>query len=144
MRENLRFVGVMTAKLYDKNGNCKEKVSKNLILNSGFDFIADAISATTRPAAMNIIAVGTDETPQQADNTSLGSQIAEVQGEYTHIKNTKNFRVTAEFPAGTGTGALKEAGVKNSAGVFIDRTTFEVINKGEQDSLEIDFTFTME
>ena len=26
----------------------------------------------------------------------------------------------------------------------IDRTTFEVINKGEQDSLEIDFTFTME
>lgn len=144
MKEGIKFVGVMTAKLYGDKGECKETVSKNLILNTGFDFISDAISATTRPAPMNVIAVGTDDTVQVATDTGLGNQIAERQGTYTHIANTKSFRVTAEFPAGAGTGAITEAGVKNSAGVFIDRTTFEVVNKGAQDTLEIDFTFTME
>ena len=143
MKDTLQITGVMHARLISPNGVCKQIVSKNIILNSGFDFIAAAIGSSTRPAHMNIIAVGTGTTSQLATDTTLESQLAQQEAEYSHTPNTKNFRIATNFGPGVATGAITEAGVKNAADVFIDRTTFEVINKGELDSLELDFTFTM-
>lgn len=144
MNENFKIKGKMTALLTDENGNVKQTVSKNIILNSGFDFIANAIGNSIRPAAMNIVAVGTDGTMQVASDTSLGVEVGSVSGLFTHTAGTKTFDIAGEFGPGVGTGALKEAGVKNSANAFIDRTTFEVINKGVGDTLKVTFTFDME
>lgn len=143
MKESFLIKGKMSAKLYGPNGDCKKTVSSNIILNSGFDFIAAAIASSSRPPIMNIIAVGTGSTPQVATDVALESQIAEQEAEYTHVENSKSFMIATNFGPGVATGSITEAGVKNASGTFIDRTTFEVINKGELDSLELDFTFTM-
>jgi hypothetical protein len=52
---------------------------------------------------------------------------------------------TATFPAGTGTGALTEAGVFNdsSAGDMLCRTTFSVVNKAAADSMIITWAITI-
>lgn len=143
MKNTIQLSGVMHAKLIGPNGVCKQTVSKNVILNTGFDFIAAAIGSPTRPAHMSIIAVGTGTTPQVGTDVALESQLAQQDAEYSHTANTKSFMMATNFAPGVATGAITEAGVKNAADVFIDRTTFEVINKGALDSLELDFTFTM-
>jgi hypothetical protein len=51
----------------------------------------------------------------------------------------------ASFPAGTGTGAIVEAGLFNasSGGDMLCRTTFAVVNKGANDSITITWTVTV-
>jgi hypothetical protein len=52
---------------------------------------------------------------------------------------------TASFPAGTGTGAVVEAGVLNnsSGGSLLCRTVFAVVNKGADDSMSITWAITV-
>ena len=51
----------------------------------------------------------------------------------------------ASFGAGTGTGAITEAGLLNasSSGTLLCRTVFSVINKGANDTLGITWTVTI-
>ena len=50
----------------------------------------------------------------------------------------------ASYPAGTGTGALTEAGVLNasSSGDLLCRTVFGVLNKGANDTVLITWEIT--
>jgi hypothetical protein len=49
------------------------------------------------------------------------------------------------FPAGTGTGAVTEAGIFNaaSAGTMLCRTVFSVVNKGAADAMSVTWTITV-
>ena len=49
------------------------------------------------------------------------------------------------FPAGTGTGAVTEAGILNasSGGTLLCRTEFNVVNKGASDAMTITWTVTV-
>jgi hypothetical protein len=51
----------------------------------------------------------------------------------------------ASFGAGTGTGAVTEAGILNasSGGTLLCRTEFSVVNKGANDSMSITWTITV-
>ena len=51
----------------------------------------------------------------------------------------------ATFAAGTGTGAVTEAGILNasSSGTLLCRTEFSVVNKGSADSMTITWTITV-
>ena len=51
----------------------------------------------------------------------------------------------ATFAAGTGTGAITEAGIFNDAvtGTMLCRTVFAVINKGSLDTLTITWKVTV-
>jgi hypothetical protein len=51
----------------------------------------------------------------------------------------------ATFPAGTGTGAVTEAGIFNasSSGTMLCRTVFPVVNKQSGDSMTITWTVTV-
>jgi hypothetical protein len=51
----------------------------------------------------------------------------------------------ASFPAGTGTGAVTEAGIFNasSAGTMLCRTVFGVVNKGVDDAMSITWAITV-
>jgi hypothetical protein len=51
----------------------------------------------------------------------------------------------ASFPAGTGTGAVVEAGVFNdpTAGTMLCRTVFAVVNKGADDAMSITWAITV-
>lgn len=143
--ETLKVKGSLVLTHKKADGTVETMRKDNLILNVGYDFIANAIASPTRPNAMSYIAVGTSNTAASASQTALGGEITRIEATYEHAAGTKNFTITATFPAGVGTGAISEAGVCNAAsgGVFLDRVTFSVINKGADDEVTTYFIFEM-
>lgn len=144
--EELKLVGSMTLRLQRENGDVEVVHRDNIIVNNGFDLIVDSLGkATGRPNAISHVAVGTGTTGEAPTQTTLVTEIARVSGTYAHTAGTKVFTFTADFPAGTATGALTEAGVFNasSAGTMLDRVVFPVVNKGSLDTLQAVFTFTL-
>lgn len=147
-KDGFKMHGAMTATLIKEDGSVETFHKDNIIVNVGFDFISDAIGrSASRPAVMNAIAVGTGTTAAGATQTALVTELARGAATYAHTVGTKVFTFTTTFAAGTGTGAITEAGVFNSttagSGTMLDRVVFAVINKGAADTLQVTFTFTM-
>jgi hypothetical protein len=146
MKEDFNIHGSMTAVLTKPDGTVIVRRKDNLILSAGFDFIANAMCATTsRPNVMNVIGVGTGTTAAAASQTALVNQLLAQTATYAHTASTKTFTLTTTFAAGKATGAITEAAVMNatSSGTLLDRVVFSVINKGASDTLKVTFTFTM-
>lgn len=138
--------GVLTLTLESKNGEVTTFQKHNMIVNTGFDFVCDAMGkATSRPAAMGYIGIGSGTTEAAATQTELVSELKRIASTYAHTAGTKVFTVSAKFDAGVGTGAITEAGVFNAkaSGIMLDRVVFPVINKGAEDTLTAQFTFTL-
>lgn len=136
----------MTALLIKPNGDAVTYHKDNIIVNVGFDFVANAIgSSSARPDVMSHIAVGTGTTAAAAAQTALIAELERAAATYAHTTGTKTFTFTATFAPGAATGAITEAGVLNAAsgGVMFDRVVFGVINKAALDTLQMTFTFTM-
>ena len=147
-KDGFKMHGAITATLIRGDGSVETRHKDNIIVNAGFDFIADAIGkSASRPAVMNAIAVGTGTTAAAATQTALVTELARGAATYAHTAGTKVFTFTTTCAAGTGTGAITEAGVFNSttsaSGTMLDRVVFDVINKGAADTLQVTFTFTM-
>ena len=147
-QESLKMHGSMTAVLVKADGSTETRFKDNMIVNVGFDFIADSIGkSASRPAVMNAIALGTNSTAAASTNTLLGAELVRQAATYAHTAGTKTFTMSVTFADGVGTGAITEAGVFNSttanAGTMLDRVVFAVINKGSADTLTVTFTFTM-
>lgn len=144
--KNLKLKGAFMATLKHPNGDIETLRKDNLILNVGFDFIADAIGkASGRPGVMSHTAVGTGSDAVAPSQTALVTELARKAATYAHTAGTKVFTFSTYFAAGEATGAITEAGICNasSGGTFIDRVTFAVINKGADDELTVNFQFTL-
>lgn len=144
--EGLKLHGSFTGILRHPDGSVEVRRKDNLILNVGFDFVADAIgNGTTRPDVMAYTAVGTGTTETDAMQTGLVTELARKAATYAHTAGTKVFTFSTMFAAGEATGAITEAGICNAAanGIFLDRVTFAVINKGADDTYESHFQFTL-
>ena len=144
--ESMQLHGAMTLIVQRANGDTETIYQDNLIVNVGFDFIADAIGkSASRPSVMGYIALGTGTTAAAATQSALVTEIDRNAATYAHTAGTKTFTFTADFLAGDATGAITEAGVFNAAsdGIMFDRVVFPVVNKGADDSLTAVFTFTM-
>lgn len=144
--ETMQLQGAMTLIVRRASGDIETVHKDNIIVNVGFDFIADAIGkSASRPSVMGFIALGTGTTAAAASQSALVSELDRNAATYAHTTGTKAFSFTADFPAGDGTGAITEAGVFNAAsgGIMLDRVVFPVVNKGVDDSLTAVFTFTM-
>lgn len=143
-QDTLKIVGTPTVTLYDKDGNIKVQFTKpNTVMTVGKNLIADRLIGTGS-AIMSHMAVGTSNANLSAANTTLASENARVTlASSTRSNNTVTY--TATFGAGTGTGAIVEAGVLNaaSAGTLLCRTTFPVINKEADDILTINWNVTI-
>ena len=145
-KENTKIKGSLILTLKHKDGSVEVRRKDNLILDVGFDFIANAIGNTnSRPAVIGYTAVGTGTTAVAASQTSLVTELARKAATYSHTTGTKVFSFTTYFAAGEATGAITEAGVCNasSGGIFLDRVTFAVINKAADDELTTNFQFTL-
>lgn len=145
-KENTKIKGSLILTLKHKDGSVEVRRKDNLILDVGFDFIANAIgNANSRPAVIGYTAVGTGTTAVAASQTSLVTELARKAATYSHTTGTKVFSFTTYFAAGEATGAITEAGVCNasSGGIFLDRVTFAVINKAADDELTTNFQFTL-
>ena len=93
---------------------------------------------------MSHMAVGTSTSSAAANNTTLGTEIARVGLTSTSVSGAVVTYV-ASFGAGTGTGAITEAGILNasSSGTLLCRTVFSVVNKGASDAMTITWTVTV-
>jgi hypothetical protein len=123
----------------------KEFNVPNLVVTAGKNHIAAKIAATTNsPAAMTHMAIGTGTSTPGASDTALGTQTGRVSLSGS-VVSTNTITYTATFPAGTGDGAITEAGVFNasSGGTMLCRTTFPVVNKASGDTIAITWVVTV-
>ena len=115
----------------------------NLVVTAGKGYVASRMKDATA-TAMSHMAIGSGSTAAAASDTALGSQLGRVALSSTSVSSAVVTYV-ASFPAGTGTGAVTEAGILNasSGGTMLCRTVFSVINKGASDSMTITWTITI-
>lgn len=115
-----------------------------MITTVGLNHIADQLAAIVE-AVMSHMAIGTGTTPENAADTTLGTEVARVALD-SKVSSVGPPKVTyiATFGAGVGTGAITEVGVFNDAGAglgtLLSRILFSVINKSVNSTIE----FTIE
>ena len=140
----LQVKGHVVMELRGPDGELKETQEiKNLVVTVGLALAATALGTGTI-TTIGYMAVGTSSTPAALGNTTLGTELARVALTSTAVASVV-ITYVASFGAGTGTGALVEAGLFNGtpAGTMLSRVVFAVVNKGSGDSLTITWTITL-
>jgi hypothetical protein len=137
--------GTLGIVLTDENGNLKQELNvTNLVVDTGLDYIASRMKDATA-TAMTHMAIGSGTTDPAPADTALQTQLGRVSLTSTTVTGN-SVAYIASFAAGTGTGAVTEAGIFNasSGGTMLCRTEFAVINKAAGDSMTITWTVTVE
>lgn len=142
--ETLKPSGSLRVVVTGKDGSIKEEHEfKNLVVNVGKNFVASRMVGTAANV-MGWMAIGSNNTAAAAGDTALGSELGRVAlASASAASNVVTY--TATFPAGTGTGAVVEAGIFNasSGGTMLCRTVFSVVNKGADDAMSVTWTVTI-
>lgn len=142
--EQLKATGSLRVVLTAPDGSVKEEHEfKNLVVTVGKNFVASRMVGTSSNV-MSHMAIGSSNTAAAAGDTALGSELGRVAlASGSALNNVVTY--TATFPAGTGTGAVVEAGIFNaaSAGTMLCRTVFAVVNKGADDAMSVTWTVTI-
>jgi hypothetical protein len=144
--DSIKITGDVKIDIIGADGTVKDsREIKNLVVTSGKTFIASRMVGVAS-TVMGWMELGTGTTAAAVGDTALqavisGSRVALTSG--TNASNVVTY--VASFPAGTGTGAVTEAGVFNasSAGTMLCRTVFSVVNKGAADAMSITWTITV-
>lgn len=143
--ETIKMTGSVLVEIFDeKTGEIKDRREiHNLVVSVGKTFIASRMVGAVSPV-MSHMAVGAGNTAVAVGDTALASELGRVA---LSDLTSSGAVVThaASFPAGTGTGAVVEAGVFNasSSGTLQCRTVFAVVNKGVDDAMAITWTVTV-
>lgn len=142
-QEILKLKGELRVVLNKEDGTTEQFDHTNLVVNSGLNFIVERM-ASANDSVMSHMAIGEDNTAAAAANTTLGNEAGRVALTSTTV-STNTVTYVATFGAGTGTGAITEAGILNasSSGTLLCRTVFPVVNKQSGDSMTITWTVTV-
>ena len=144
INDSIKVTGELKLTLTRPDGHVKhEVIIPNLVVTTGKNYIASRMKDASA-TAMTHMAIGTGSTAAAAGNTALGSEAGRVALTSTTV-STNNVAYVATFAAGTGTGAITEAGILNasSGGTLLCRTVFSVIIKASADTLGITWTVTV-
>jgi hypothetical protein len=142
--ESINVKGNLEVILLDENGNQKDyRKVNNLVVAVGKDTIASRMVGNTT-AIMSHMAVGTSNTAATTSQTTLGTEVGRVVLDST-TRSSNTITYVATFGAGTGTGALTEAGILNasSSGNLLCRTVFGVVTKAAADTVVITWNVTV-
>jgi hypothetical protein len=146
INDSIKITGDVKIDIIGADGAVKDsRKIKNLVVDAGKSYIASRMKDATA-TAMGYMEVGTGTTIAAAGDTTLQAAIAGSRVLLTSTVVTANaIQYVGTFPAGTGTGAVTEAGVFNaaSAGTMLCRTKFDVVNKGANDAMSITWTITV-
>jgi len=135
--------GKLRVALYGPDGTLKEeRLVTNVVVTDGLGLIASRLAGAG--TAMSHMAIGTDNTAAVAADSALTTENARV-ALTSSTATGAAVQYIGDFPAGTGTGAVVEAGILNAAsgGTLLCRTVFAVVNKGAADTLKITWTVTV-
>ena len=115
----------------------------NLVVTAGKGYVASRMKDASA-TAMSHMAIGSGTTNPAASDTALETELGRVALTSTTVSSAVVTYV-ATFAAGTGTGAVTEAGILNasSSGTLLCRTEFSVVNKGASDSMTVTWTVTV-
>jgi len=140
MNEVINMVGEIEVLL--NNEVVLEK--KNLIVQVGKNFLASAvINNSTSPFVG--MAIGTGTTAASTSDTTLETEVARAAFSSSSV-STNVVSLSNTYAAGTGTGAITEAGIFNnstSGGIMLSHVVFSAVNKGSGDTLTINWTITV-
>lgn len=146
INDSIKMTGDVCINLFDETGAIKDsREIKNLVVTVGKSFIASRMKDATA-TAMTHMEVGTSTQAAAVGDTALIAAVASSRVALTSTTVTANaVAYVGTFPAGTGTGALTEAGIFNAgaAGTMLCRTVFSVVTKGASDTLTITWTVTV-
>ena len=139
INDGLKLTGKLKIAL---NGETVQEVD-NLVVTDGKGYVASRMKDASA-TAMSHMAIGSGSTAAAAGNSALGSELGRVALTSTAV-SAAVVTYTATYAAGTGTGAVTEAGILNasSSGTLLCRTVFSVVNKGASDSMTITWTVTV-
>lgn len=144
-KDTSKVTGMVNVVVRDETtGAIKQEFTvPNLVVDTGLAFIASRMKDATA-TAMSHMAIGTGSTSAAAGDTALETELARTALTSTTV-TTNSVAYVATYPAGTGTGALTEAGILNAAsgGTMLCRTVFAVINKSAADSMTVTWTVTI-
>ena len=143
INDTIKVTGELKVTLTKPDGNVHETVVHNIVVTDGKEYIASRMKDASA-TAMSHMAIGTGSTAAAAGDAALGTEAGRVALTSTTVSSNAVAYV-ATFAAGTGTGAITEAGILNasSSGTLLCRTVFSVINKGAADTLGITWTVTV-
>lgn len=119
----------------------------NLVVTTGKVYIAGKMiaEAANVPVAMSHMGIGTGTASPVAEDTALGTQTGRVLLS-DKLQENNSITYTATFPAGTGSGAITEAGIFNGSSgsaTMLCRTVFPVVNKGAGDTIAVTWKVTV-
>jgi hypothetical protein len=127
------------------NGRIKtRRVLHNLICTAGKNLLLASGGTSKYVKDFAYVCIGTGSTAANAADTALEAEAARALGTVSN-PTAASLKVSYTFPAGTGTGAITEAGLDHSAGAsgaILNRQVFAAINKGASDTLQIDITIS--
>jgi hypothetical protein len=117
---------------------------KNLVVTAGKGYLASALIAA--PASPFVsMAIGTGTTAATVADTALQTETA--RAVFTSSSVASNVAtLSTTFIAGSGTGAITEAGIftnASSGGTMLSHVVFSAVNKGSTDTLTINWTITV-
>lgn len=138
---SVKITGRVRLELIDANGNIKEVRIANTVTTAGKNGAADQILAAPTLIKPGWMAIGTGSPAA----TLLGAEVARVAFD-SKLRATNVVTMIATFAAGTGTGAITEAGTfdvvtANTVNMWMS-ASFSVINKAAADLLVITWTLT--
>tara|TARA_R100000231_G_scaffold47840_2_gene40956 strand:- start:5917 stop:6360 length:444 start_codon:yes stop_codon:yes gene_type:complete len=143
INDTIKVTGELKITVTKPDGNVHETIVPNIVVTDGKEYIASRMKDASA-TAMSHMAIGTGSTAAAAGDAALGTEAGRVALTSTTVTSNAVAYV-ATFAAGTGTGAITEAGIFNasSSGTLLCRTVFSVINKGAADTLGITWTVTV-
>lgn len=144
MEDTFKLRGDVVIELRDSEGNVKEKQEvKNLIVTTGKNYLAGGVLGTISSPFVGI-ALGTGTNAAALSDTTLQTELVRTTFDSSStVANVATIQKT--FAAGSGTGAITEAGLFSnsvSGGTMLSRVVFSVINKGAGDTLGVTWTIT--
>lgn len=145
IHEQMSVQGRLSVVLRDSNGQVKQSYEvPNLVVNTGLAYITSRMKDATDDV-MSHMAVGSGATAADGGDTALETQIGSRVALTSTTVTANEIEYVATFAAGVGTGAVTEAGTFNAAtaGTMLCRTVFSVVNKGQDDTLQITWTITL-
>ena len=139
INDGLSLTGKLTIAL---NGDVVQEVD-NLVVTTGKGYVASRMKDASA-TAMSHMAVGSGTTNPAAGDTALETELGRVSLTSTTV-SAAVVTYVATFAAGTGTGAVTEAGILNasSGGTLLCRTEVSVVNKGSADAMTVTWTVTV-
>ncbi len=137
MKEKIRIKGSLDIVVYDEHNHIKDKHHyKNLVVAGGKSYLASrAVSNST--VIMSHMAVGSSNVVPLESQTALGTELGRVALD-SSLATSNTIAYVATFPAGVGTGTLREVGIfnSNSSGTMMNKAQIN-ITKDVSDTIVI-------